>query len=88
MYTHQSTQAIDFSFHPFLDADLKGTTLLLVKPKVTLSAFMLAVCGVSEPRKSGTRGSGASWPIKEGFIEEVTLALGMEGETDLWGKEA
>lgn len=32
---------------------------------------------------------GAPGPIREGFIEEVTLELSMkEGETGLWGKEA
>lgn len=31
----------------------------------------------------------ASWPIREDFIEEVTLELSTEeGETDVWAKEA
>ena len=45
LYTHQSTQAVDFPFYPFLDADLKEITLLLAKVIVTLAAFkILSLC--------------------------------------------
>lgn len=37
----------------------------------------------------GGGASGAPEPIREGFIEEVTLELSMEErETNLWSKEA